>query len=98
VSPTTKKSDKVLVIYIRACAPYAKGEIVALPRDMAESAMREQGTRPAVAELYKDGIPKPRDRRSDSIGSVESYKARAEKAEAALSVAVDKLEDAKGKK
>lgn len=90
---TAKKPEKVLVQFTQACAPYAKGEVAALPAEMAQTVLQPQGTRPAVAELYKGGKPAPRDRSGDGTSSVDTLRRRADKAEGALSVALDKVED-----
>lgn|SRR5574337_414519 len=96
---TRKRPEKVLVIFTRACAPYAKGEIAALSPDTAQTVLNPQGTRPAVAELHQGGKPQPRDRTNDGTSAVDVLRRRADRAEGALEQALDKLEEErKGKK
>lgn len=94
-----RRSDKVLVIFTRACAPYAKGEIAALPTEMAQTVLNPSGTRPAVAELHLGGTPQPRDKHSDGTSAIDVLRRQKDRAEGALSAALDKLEEErKGRK
>ena len=93
-----KGQEKILVKFVHSCGAYAKGEIAALPVDMANAALARMS--PQVCEVHGDGIPKPRDKSKDGASSIAQYRERALRAEGALGVALDKLEanDTKTKK
>jgi hypothetical protein len=93
-STAKRRSEKVLVRFTQACAPYAKDEVAALPVEMAQSVLNAQGVRPPVAVLHLDGVPKPRSRDNDATSAVEALRRRADKAEGALA-ALERTEAAK---
>jgi len=97
--PKRARADKVLVIFTRACAPYAKGEIAALAPETAQTVLNPSGTRPAVAELYQGGKPQPRERTNDGTSAIDVLRKRADRAEGALAAALDRIEEErKGRK